>query len=123
MLKKVLVCDDEPYILEAVGQVVREEGYALLTAEDGEQALAVARAAKPQLLLLDVLMPKKTGFEVCRELKADPTTQSIYIILLTAMGQERDMHTGFECGAQEYITKPFSPRKLRQRLHELLDGA
>jgi len=84
MPKKVLVCDDEPFILEAVSYVVREEGYTALTAEDGEDALRVARAELPNLMILDVSMPKKDGNAVCRELRSDPATQEIYIIALTA---------------------------------------
>ena len=119
--KKVLVCDDELYILESVTYVVREEGFIPLTAEDGDQALRIARESLPDLILLDIMIPKRNGFEVCRELKSDPATRGTYIILFTSMGQDRDMEEGYESGADEYITKPFSPRSLRKRLHELLD--
>ena len=119
--KKVLVCDDELYILESVTYVVRQEGYTVLSASDGEEALRLARAELPALMLLDIMMPKRNGFEVCAELKSDPATRGIYVILLTAMGQERDMDEGYQSGADEYMTKPFSPRSLRKRLHELLD--
>jgi|ERR1700676_5284891 two-component system, OmpR family, alkaline phosphatase synthesis response regulator PhoP len=121
MSKKILVCDDEANILQVLGRVVREEGYDLIIAEDGEQGLQLARSEMPDLMFLDVMMPKMTGFEVCQELKADPATAGIYIILLTAMGQKRDMQEGSQCGANDYCTKPFSPRKLRVRLHDLLD--
>lgn len=121
MSKKVLVCDDELYILESVSYVVREEGYDVIAAEDGEEGLRLAQSEKPDLALLDVMMPKRNGFEVCRDLKADPLTRSIYIILLTAMGQERDIDEGYQSGADEYMTKPFSPRNLRKKLHDLLD--
>jgi len=121
MPKKVLVCDDEPYILESVGHVVRAEGYGVLRAEDGDDALRLARAELPNLMILDISMPKKDGHAVCRELKSDPATRGIYIIVLTAKGQERDMQESYQCGADEYMTKPFSPRSLRKRLHELLD--
>jgi DNA-binding response OmpR family regulator len=120
MTKKVLVCDDKPYVLESVSFLVREEGYDVLTTDNGEDALHLARTQMPDLILLDVMIPKKSGFEVCRELKSDPATRGIYIILLTAMGQERDEQEGFQCGAEDYMTKPFSPRGLRKRLHELL---
>ena len=122
MPKKVLVCDDDLYILQAVGRVVREEGYDVITAEDGETALQLARAELPDLVLLDIMMPKMNGLEVCRALKSDPATARIHIILLTAMGQERDMQEGIQCGADEYMTKPFSSRKLRKKLHDLLDA-
>ena len=119
--KKVLICDDEPYILESVSFIVREEGYQVLTAGDGEQALQVLSSERPDLVLLDIMMPGKSGFEVCRELKADESMRGTYVILLTAMGQDRDMEDGYQSGADEYMTKPFSPRSLRRRLHELLD--
>jgi DNA-binding response OmpR family regulator len=119
--KKVLICDDEPYILESVSFIVKEEGYQVLTAEDGNEGLRLLRSERPDLVLLDIMMPGKTGFEVCREVKADTSMCSTYVILLTAMGQDRDMEDGYQSGADEYITKPFSPRSLRRRLHELLD--
>ena len=119
--KKVLICDDEPYILESVSFIVREEGYQVITANDGEQGLQLLRSEKPDLVLLDVMMPGKTGFDVCREVKADHNMCGTYVILLTAMGQDRDMEDGYQSGADEYMTKPFSPRSLRRRLHELLD--
>ena len=121
MPKKVLVCDDEPHILESVSYVAREEGYDVITAEDGEEALHLAKTELPDLIFLDIMMPKKTGFEVCMELKADPATRGIYIIFLTAKIQESDEHEAVQCGAEEYVTKPYSPRNLRKRLHELLD--
>jgi two-component system alkaline phosphatase synthesis response regulator PhoP len=119
--KKVLVCDDERYILEAVSYLVREEGYGVLTAENGEQALQLARAELPDLIVLDISLPKMDGNAVCRELKSDPATQGIYIIVLTARGQERDMRESYQCGADDYVTKPFSPRSLRLKFHRVLD--
>lgn len=121
MARKVLICDDERHILESVTYIVRQEGYQVLAAEDGAQALRVARDERPDLILLDILMPEKNGFEVCWALKSDPETRGIYVILLTALGQERDLEEGYHSGADEYITKPFSPRLLRRKLHELLD--
>ena len=119
-MKKVLVCDDEPHILEAVAFVARKEGYTVLTAEDGEAALRVARAERPGLVLLDLNMPIKSGYQVCEELKSDPELKGIHIIMLTAKGQDSDRARGVAAGADEYITKPFSPRKLRARLVEIL---
>jgi DNA-binding response OmpR family regulator len=121
MPKTVLVCDDEPYILESVGYVVREEGYNVLMADNGEDALRLAQSESPDAMILDISMPTKDGTLICRELKAGPSTRGIYIIVLTAKGQERDMQESFRAGADEFITKPFSPRHLRRRLHELLD--
>jgi two-component system phosphate regulon response regulator PhoB len=123
MPKTVLICDDEAYILESVSYVVQKEGYNVLKAEDGEQALTLARQHIPDLMFLDVEMPKKTGYEVSAALKAEPGTKQIYIIMLTARGQLADEKKGYEAQANEYITKPFSPRKLAKRLHEILDDA
>jgi two-component system alkaline phosphatase synthesis response regulator PhoP len=121
MAKTVLICDDEPYILESVSYVVRGEGYRVLLADNGEDALRMARSESPDVMILDISMPRKDGNSVCMELKANGITRGIYIIILTARGQERDMHEGYRCGADEFMTKPFSPRSLRRRLHEVLD--
>jgi two-component system, OmpR family, alkaline phosphatase synthesis response regulator PhoP len=119
--KTVLVCDDEPYILESVGHVARAEGYHVLMADNGEEALRLARTQSPDLMILDISMPQKDGNVVCQELKSATGTCGIYIIVLTARGQERDAQESYLCGADEFMTKPFSPRSLRKRLHELLD--
>lgn len=121
MPKTVLICDDEPYILESVSYVVKRAGFNVLTAEDGEEALKIAWEQKPDLIFLDVEMPKKSGYEVCEALKKEEPTREIYIIMLTARGQVTDEKKGYEVGANEYITKPFSPRKLIKRVHEILD--
>jgi two-component system, OmpR family, alkaline phosphatase synthesis response regulator PhoP len=121
MSKTVLVCDDEPYILESVSYVIREEGYSVLMADNGDDALRLARSESPDAMILDISMPRKDGNLVCKELKAGPATRGIYIIVLTARGQERDMQESYCSGADEFMTKPFSPRNLRKRLHELLD--
>jgi len=121
LAKKVLICDDEPYIRESVSYVARGEGYDVLTAEDGEEGLRLAREERPDLVFLDLMMPRLNGFQVCQALKGDTATQGIHVIILTARGQEIDRSKGKEVGAQEYLTKPFSPRKLRQRMHDLLD--
>jgi len=118
--KKVLVADDEEYILDAIVEIIKQENFVTLTAANGAEALKLARTEVPDLLLLDIMMPEKSGFEVCRELKSDPATKGIYIILLTAMGQQRDEERGYESGADEYMTKPFSPRDLKNKLRELL---
>jgi len=120
MPKRVLVCDDEPYIVESVSYVVRRAGYAGLTAEDGETALATARREKPDLIFLDIMMPGLTGDEVCRRLKSDPSTRGIHVVILTARGQEEDERRAMDAGADEFMTKPFSPRKLRAMLEEIL---
>ena len=120
MSKRVLICDDEPYIVESVSYVVRKAGFDVVTAEDGEQALEAAHREKPDLVFLDIMMPGISGDEVCRRLKADPKTRDTHVVILTARGQEEDERRAMEMGADEFMTKPFSPRKLRARLLELL---
>jgi len=120
MSKRVLICDDEPYIVESVSYVVRKAGFDVLTAEDGEEALAAAHREKPDLVFLDIMMPGLAGDEVCRRLKADPSTRDTHVVILTARGQEEDERRAMEMGADEFMTKPFSPRKLRARILELL---
>jgi DNA-binding response OmpR family regulator len=122
MNKKVLICDDELYIQEAVQYVVRQAGYTPLLAQDGEESLAVAQKESPDLIILDIMMPKRNGFEVCELLKNDSKTKNIYIIMLTARGYDTDSLKSEKCGADELITKPFSPRKLQRRLKEVLEN-
>src|SRR4030066_1893674 len=112
MPKKVLICDDEPYIIESLSYLVKREGYEVITAEDGEEAFNKAKEILPDLIFLDVMMPKKSGFEVCQQLKKDERTKGIYIVILTARGEESDEKRGKEAQADEYITKPFSPKRL-----------
>lgn len=124
MPKKVLICDDEPYIVESVSYVVRKAGFDVVVAEDGEEALEAGRREKPDLIFLDIMMPKITGYDVCRQLKEDPATRDTYIVMLTARGQEEDERKALDMGADEFMTKPFSPRKMRAKLLELLgDGS
>jgi two-component system, OmpR family, alkaline phosphatase synthesis response regulator PhoP len=120
MGKKILICDDEPSIVESLSYLARREGYEAVTAQDGNEALAKAKGTLPDLILLDLMMPGKSGFEVCRELRRDSRTKGIYIAILTARGEESDEIRGKVVGADDYITKPFSPRQLRARIHEIL---
>ena len=120
MAKKVLVCDDEPYIVESVSYVVRKAGYEVSSAEDGDAALEMVRRDKPDMVFLDIMMPGIPGDELCQRLKADPATRGIYVVILTARGQEEDERRAMELGADEFMTKPFSPRKLRDKLVAVL---
>jgi DNA-binding response OmpR family regulator len=120
MPKQVLVCDDEPYIVESVSYVARKAGFTALTAEDGETALAIVQSRHPDLVFLDIMMPGLSGDEVCRRLKSEPKTKDIYVVILTARGQEEDERRAMSMGADEFMTKPFSPRKLRDKLLHLL---
>ncbi len=117
---KILVVDDEIYIVHILDFSLGMEGYEVLTALDGEQALEKARAEHPDLIVLDIMMPKLDGYETCKMLKAEPGTREIPVILLSAKGRNVDQKIGFEVGADDYITKPFSPRKLVERINALL---
>lgn len=118
---KILVVDDEVYIVHILDFSLGMEGYEVITALDGEEALAKSLEHKPDLIVLDIMMPKMDGYEVCKRLKADAATSAIPVILLSAKGRNVDQKMGFEAGAEDYITKPFSPRKLVERINALLN--
>ena len=117
---RILVVDDEIYIVHILDFSLGMEGYEVLTALDGEQALERLKSDKPDLIVLDIMMPKVDGYEVCRTIKSNPETQHIPVILLSAKGRNVDQKMGFDVGADDYITKPFSPRKLVERINALL---
>ena len=117
---RILVVDDEIYIVHILDFSLGMEGYEVLTALDGEQALEMARVEKPDLIVLDIMMPKLDGYETCKRLKADADTKDVPVILLSAKGRNVDQKVGFEVGADDYITKPFSPRKLVERINAIL---
>jgi len=117
---RILVVDDEIYIVHILDFSLGMEGYEVITALDGEQALEKARECKPDLIVLDIMMPKMDGYETCKALKADPETKDTPVILLSAKGRNIDQQAGFDVGAQDYITKPFSPRKLVDRINAML---
>jgi two-component system alkaline phosphatase synthesis response regulator PhoP len=117
---KILVVDDEIYIVHILDFSLGMEGYEVVTALDGEQALEKVVTEKPDLIVLDIMMPKLDGYEVCKAIKADPATKTIPVILLSAKGRNVDQKMGFDVGADDYITKPFSPRKLVERINQLL---
>lgn len=117
---KVLVVDDEVYILHILDFILGAENYDVVTATNGEQALQKVRDEKPDLVVLDIMMPKLDGYETCRRIKSDPKTKLIPVILLTAKGREVDQKLGREVGASDYITKPFSPSKLIERVQAVL---
>lgn len=118
--KKILVVDDEPHVIRSLTFVLTKEGYDVASAVDGEDALAKIRDLKPNLVFLDVMMPKKNGYEVCREVKKDSHLSDIRIIMLTAKGQEADREQGLSAGADEFLTKPFSPIGVVAKVRELL---
>lgn len=116
----ILVAEDEPDMLHLVASNLRAAGFEVLKAEDGPSALAVARSRQPNLLVLDLMLPGMSGLEVCRALKSDPATARIPIIMLTAKAEEIDRIVGLELGADDYVTKPFSPRELVLRVKNVL---
>lgn len=120
MSDRVLVVDDEPFILRSLTFVLRKEGFTVFEAKNGEEAMEAVRAERPGLVFLDVMMPKKNGYEVCAEIKGDPTISDTYVIMLTAKGQESDRDKGLAIGADEYMTKPFSPSMITKRVREVL---
>src|SRR5262245_30839452 len=108
----ILVVDDSPTELRLVTGALQKQGYQIVTASDGDQAVAKAAATRPDLIVLDVVMPKKNGFQVCRELKTTPETQDIKVLLLTSKNQATDRFWGMKQGADEYMTKPFDEAAL-----------
>lgn len=121
-MRKLLIADDEPGVRRLVRMTLESESYEILEACDGAEALAMAREHKPALVFLDVMMPEMSGVEVCEELKSDPATSSITIIMLTAKAQEADRETGSGAGADDYFTKPFSPLALLTKVDEVLNS-
>jgi two-component system alkaline phosphatase synthesis response regulator PhoP len=117
---KILVVDDEVYLLQILDFSLGAEGYEVVTAEDGEQALQKAKSEQPDLIVLDIMMPKVDGYEACRKLKQDPAMKDVPVILLTAKGRDIDRKLGLEVGADDYITKPFSPNKLLEKIGSFL---
>lgn len=119
--RKVLLADDDPGLRRLVGTTLGSDDFDLLQAADGGEALEVARRERPDLILLDVNMPRLNGFEVCRQLKSDPATAGIKVVMLTARANESDRVQGREAGADEYFVKPFSPVQLLDKVYSLLE--
>jgi len=119
-MARILVAEDERDIRELIGFTLRHSGHEVLTASNGEDALAIALRELPNLVLLDIRMPRLTGYEVCRRLRADPTTQHIPVAFLSAKGQDSEVQAGMDAGATDYILKPFAPDQLINRVALLL---
>jgi len=119
---KILVVDDEVYIVHILDFSLRMEGYEVITALDGEQALERVKSDHPDLIVLAIMMPKLDGYDACRKLRADPQTADVPIILLSAKGRNVDQRMGYDAGATDYITKPFSPRKLVEKINTILQA-
>jgi CheY-like chemotaxis protein len=116
--KKILVVDDSKTALFMVLTILRKERYELVTACDGQQALQVAGAERPDLILMDVVMPNKTGFEACRELKQREDTRAIPVILVTTRGEGPNVEAGFESGCSDYVTKPINAQELLTKVRD-----
>jgi len=123
MDKKILIVDDEAHIRMLIGQTLEEledEGVEFIEAENGEAALEIIQKENPQLVFLDVMMPKMNGMEVCRRVKKELGLENVFIVLLTAKGQETDRQKGLDVGADIYMTKPFDPEVLLNKAKEVL---
>jgi two-component system phosphate regulon response regulator PhoB len=123
MKAKILIVDDEPDALEVLAFKLREAGFTPILARDGARALAAARDERPDLVVLDLMLPEVDGLEVCKILRRDPATASVPVIMLTARAAEMDRVLGLELGADDYVTKPFSPRELVLRIRKILARA
>ena len=123
MTYKILIADDEPNIVISLEYLLQREGYTVVVARDGQEALEAIVRERPALVLLDVMMPHKSGFEVCQAVRADERVQATKILMLTAKGRETDVAKGLALGANAYMTKPFSTRELVQKVAELLEEA
>jgi len=118
--KDVLIVDDEPFISKALSFVLKKAGYGVRTAPNGKAAMEMIEQAKPEIMFLDIMMPLMNGYEVCEAIKSDPALGDIHVIMLSAKGQQQDEDLGLALGADEYMTKPFSPTRVLQRVTELL---
>ena len=121
--KKILIVDDEKQLVSLVSLHMKMSGYEVLSAKDGEEALAIAKEEVPDLIILDLMLPKIDGWEVCKRLRAESKIGDIPVIMLTARSEAGDKLRGFECGADDYVTKPFSPRELVARVKRVLARA
>jgi len=122
-VSRILIADDEPHIRKLVSFTLGNRGYEVVEAADGGEAYERAKAEAPDIILLDVMMPVMTGYDVLEKLKADPVTRDIPVVMLSAKSQQTEVQAGLSKGAQEYICKPFTPKDLVQRVAELIGGS
>jgi DNA-binding response OmpR family regulator len=120
MTKRILIVDDEPNIVISLEFLMKREGFAVEIAADGEAALEAMAGSAPDLMILDVMLPKMNGFEVCQQIRANPGWRGIRILMLTARGRDREIAKGLGLGADAYVTKPFSTRDLVAQVKQLL---
>ena len=122
-MTKILIAEDERDIRDLIAFTLRFAGYEVLTANNGEECVTMTQKELPDLVMTDVRMPKMTGYEACKQIKADPTTQHIPVVFLSAKGQEAEVQTGLASGADEYLLKPFAPDQLTRKVAEILGKA
>jgi two-component system alkaline phosphatase synthesis response regulator PhoP/two-component system response regulator VicR len=122
MAAKILVCDDERHIVRLIQVNLERQGYQVVTAFDGKEGLEKVRSEKPNLLVLDVMMPYMDGFEVLKNLRREPDTEDLPVIMLTAKAQDKDVFEGYHYGADMYLTKPFNPMELVTFVKRILGG-
>lgn len=120
MGKRILIADDEPNIVVSLEFLMRREGFEVTVASDGEAALREMAAMPPDLILLDIMLPKKDGFEVCQQIRANPDWQGVKVVMLTAKGRDTEVTKGLALGADAYMTKPFSTKDLVAQVRQLL---
>ncbi|MBS1741461.1 MAG: response regulator [Bacteroidetes bacterium] len=117
---KILVVDDDPYILMSLEFLMKKNGFDVVVARNGTEALEILHKQMPQLVLLDIMMPDVDGYEICRQIKEDPVLESIQVVFMSAKTKDSDIRKGYELGASLYVTKPFSTRDLMKKIKELL---
>ena len=123
MATKILIADDEPNIVISLEFLLKREGYEVVVARNGIEALVRVRAERPDMAILDVMMPQRNGFEVCQDLRQDPEFKDLRIMMLTAKGRDTEVSKGLALGADVYMTKPFSTRELVAKVKALIDRA
>lgn len=119
-MRRILIVDDEPNIVLALELLMKREGYEVQSVDDGQKVFDVVGKFRPDLIILDIMMPKMDGYEVCQRLRADPSLKNVSIIMLTAKGREVEREKGLALGADLYVTKPFSTREVMIRIKEIL---
>jgi DNA-binding response OmpR family regulator len=119
-MTKILIAEDEPDIRDLVAFTLRFAGYEVVTGVNGEEAVQLAKKELPDLILLDVRMPRMTGYEACKQIKVDPNLKDVPIVFLSAKGQEAEIQDGMDAGAEEYLLKPFAPDQLTERVRSIL---
>ncbi len=122
MSQSILIVDDAPNIVLSLEFLMKQEGYEVYSVNNGEEALEFLHTKKPDLILLDVMMPRKDGYEVCQAVRADHSLQDVRIIMLTAKGRDVEREKGLALGADDYITKPFSTREVVKKVRTILNG-